>query len=217
MSVSITRLLGCVAFVAIVGASYGRSLRQASGLRLGARIKPLLGPWGAALVTLSLMAVVRPALGAADVETLVKVAYVFNFTKFVDWPEPAVSARAGIIQICVVGSGPVSLELDGLNARQAKGRTIQVLHLNDESGALTRCHLLYVSRSEEVRLPALWLRLQGQPILTVSDIPEFAQRGGMIGLVTDASHVRFEVHAARIREAGLRLSAKVLELATVVR
>lgn len=184
---------------------------------LGARIKPIVGPWGAAFVALSLGAVVRPALGAADVETLVKVAYVFNFTKFVDWPEPAASAGAGILQICVMGNGPVGLELDGLNARQAKGRTLQVLHLDDESDALIRCHLLYVSRSEERHLSALWPRLQGQPILTVSDIPEFAQRGGMIGLVAYESHVRFEVHAARIREAGLRLSAKVLELATVVR
>jgi hypothetical protein len=49
--------------------------------------------------------------------------------------------------------------------------------------------------------------------LTISDIPNFAERGGNIGLIYRENKVQFEINLASIRIAGLRLSSQMLNLA----
>jgi hypothetical protein len=54
-------------------------------------------------------------------------------------------------------------------------------------------------------------------VLTVSDMPQFAQRGGMIQFVLEGNRVRFEVNLIATQHAGLTLSSDLLKVATAVR
>ena len=55
------------------------------------------------------------------------------------------------------------------------------------------------------------------PVLTVSDIPDFVKRGGMVQFVLDGNHVRFEINIAAAQRAGLTLSSELLKIARAVR
>ncbi len=54
-------------------------------------------------------------------------------------------------------------------------------------------------------------------VLTVSDMPQFARRGGMVQFLLDGNRVRFEVNLVATQRAGLNLSSDLLKLATAVR
>ncbi len=54
-------------------------------------------------------------------------------------------------------------------------------------------------------------------VLTVSDIPQFSQRGGMIQFVVVGNKVRFEVNLTSAQDAGLTLSSDLLKVAVAVR
>lgn len=146
----------------------------------------------------------------------VKAAYVYNLTKFVEWAaEDGVADRAATVVICVVGNDPVGTALDEVAALQSQGRPIRVRHVAATEG-IPACHILYIGRSEEPRLAQILGQLGTAAVLTVSDIPEFAERGGMIGFVPDRGRVRLEINAARVRAAGLKMSSKLLEVARLV-
>ena len=146
----------------------------------------------------------------------VKAAYVYNFTKFVDWvTEDGVVDTAATVTICVVGSDPVGGALDEIASLQSKGRPIRVLHVQDRAN-IPACHILYIGRSEEDQLPWILAHVGNAGVLTVSDIPRFAELGGMIGFALERGRVRLEINAPRIHQAGLKVSSKLLEIARVL-
>lgn len=59
--------------------------------------------------------------------------------------------------------------------------------------------------------------LAGAGVLTVSDMPKFTERGGMIQFVTAANRVRFEINLQSARQAGLMMSSELLRVASAVR
>lgn len=153
---------------------------------------------------------VRPAM-AGDLETKVKVAYIYNFTKFIEWPDD----DSEPIRICVIGNDPIRTMLGELSNREVKGRQLRIMRVKDLN-SMPSCHLLFISRSEESQVPNILQRLQGTRVLTVSDIPQFAKRGGMISFTTEKERVKIEINQRTVRQAGLKVSAKLLEIARVV-
>lgn len=178
------------------------------------RLHSLVMPGMLILVVLAGMLLPQTA-GASDLEIKIKTAYIYNFTKFIDWPADEGKPASETFRICVIGSDPIRTTLGELTNREAKGRPIRVVRIKDLT-ALSSCHLLYISRSEEPQLAMILQRLQGMQVVTVSDIPQFAQRGGMISFVTDKDRVRVQINPRAAREAGVKLSAKLLEIARVV-
>jgi hypothetical protein len=81
----------------------------------------------------------------------------------------------------------------------------------------TECQILFISSSEAHRLNKIIEELDKSAVLTVSDIPQFSQRRGMIQFVSEENRIRFEVNLAATERAGLTLSSDLLKVATVVR
>ena len=146
----------------------------------------------------------------------VKAAYVYNFTKFVDWAaEDGVTDRSSTVVVCVLGSDPVGSALDEIASLESKGRPILVHHIQPGE-IIPACHILYIGNSEAARLAAILAQVGQAGVLTVSDIPRFAEQGGMIGFALERGRVRVEINALRVRGAGLRISSKLLEVARIV-
>jgi hypothetical protein len=78
------------------------------------------------------------------------------------------------------------------------------------------CAIAYISASEGSRLKPNLDALRGQAVLTVSDLPDFLQHGGMIQFLTVENHVRFAVNLDAVRSAQLGLSSELLRVATTV-
>jgi preprotein translocase subunit Sec61beta len=177
-------------------------------------------PWQATILLLigcgALVATVLAGHAwAGELEAKVKAAYIYNFTKFIDWPGEEKVSAGEPIKICIIGSDPIRTTLGELANREAKGRPLKIMRVKDAS-SISPCHLLFISRSEEPQLPLILQRLQGTRVLTVSDMPQFAQRGGMISFITEKERVKIEINPRVVRQSGLKVSAKLLEIARVV-
>ena len=82
---------------------------------------------------------------------------------------------------------------------------------------LDKCHLLFVSRSEEKNLPEILAKIKNWNTLTVSDMEGFAQSGGVINFVTVEKKIRFEINLDAAERADLKISSKLLRLAKIVK
>ncbi len=149
-------------------------------------------------------------------EYQVEAAYLYNFGRFVEWPS-LTSAKAASFTICVLGQDPFGQVLDATIAGEIIGKqTVAAKRISSPQESLD-CQILFISSSEANRLSRIIEALDKSAVLTVSDIPQFSQRRGMIQFVLEGNRIRFEVNLAATQRAGLALSSELLKVATVVR
>jgi hypothetical protein len=156
--------------------------------------------------------------GGPDVgEYQVKAAFLYNFAKFVEWPNAAEPPSDGLFVIGILGKDPFGSTLDLLvKTKMAMGRRIEVkrfTRVEDVHG----CHMLFISASEARKLPATIKALSGTSVLTVSEVPQFLEAGGMLNLVLAGNRVAFEANPRAAEREGFRLSSKLLQLALNLR
>jgi hypothetical protein len=148
-------------------------------------------------------------------ESQVKAAYVFNFGKFVSWQGAQVEAQDSF-KICILGKNPFGSVLEStVSGEQIGGKKITLERLSKVPDNPI-CSVLFISSTEEGHLEAILAAARPLNILTVSDMPHFAERGGIIGLVTQQDKVRFEVNRFAAEQSQLTLSSELLKVATRV-
>jgi hypothetical protein len=149
-------------------------------------------------------------------EYRVKAAYLLNFTRYVEWPSDAYVSAAAPIALCVHGIDPFGpLLVATVRGRTSQGRAIEVRHTKAATD-IAGCHVVFVSRAEWRRRPGLLAELAKRGVLTVGEGTAFAEAGGVIGLVLEEGAVRFTVNLAAGERAGLRLSSRMLSIASRV-
>jgi hypothetical protein len=170
----------------------------------------------AAIATALLCLLARAAYAqeAKPGEYEVKAIYLYNFGKFVQYP--AGSGAEGF-RICVLGRDPFGATLDRTLANETiEGKPLQAKRI-DKIEDVGDCRILFISSSEDSQLKRILAALQSKPVLTVSEMPEFCNRGGMVQFVVQEKKVRFEVNPTAAEKAGLMLSSQLLKIATEVR
>lgn len=148
-------------------------------------------------------------------EYLIKAAILYNFAKFASWPESAFSYPGAPLRICVLGEDPFGAALDSLHGKRVRNRPLAISRVGTIEEA-PQCHILFVSASEEARLPTILDYVGRLPILTVADMGRFANSGGIIALKEVDNRSRIEINIGAAEQAGLKLSSKLLRLADMV-
>jgi YfiR/HmsC-like len=145
----------------------------------------------------------------------VKAVYLMNFARFVEWPDK-LGMRQDSFTICVFGPDPFGRTLDTMLAGETIAGRGAVAKRVSTPQDFSDCRILFVSSAETGSLSRIVEAANKQGVLTVSDLPHFAGRGGMIQFVTDDKRVRFEVNLTAAQRAGLTLSSELLKVATLV-
>jgi len=156
------------------------------------------------------------ALGPPPTEYEVKAAFLLNFGRFVEWPSEALPDARVPLTVGVLGEDPFGPLLDQtLKDKSAQGHPVVVRRLEGLDEA-RRCQILFVSASESGDVSQILRAVQGVPVLTVSEIPQFALRGGMVNFVVRENRVRFEINTAAATQARLKISSQLLKLALLI-
>lgn len=147
-------------------------------------------------------------------ETQVKAAFVYNFGKFVEWPPDRSNVK--YFTIGIYGDDDFVQALTEIVAGKfIHERPVFIRRVSTMKDIAT-CHILFVGDSAKDRLPELFNAVHRLPILTVSDLQGFADRGGMINFRIVKNHMRFAINLKAAQQAGLRISSQLLKLAIAV-
>ena len=149
-------------------------------------------------------------------EYQVKAAYLYNFARFVEWPQELFSDKTQPLIIGLLGVDPFGEILETtIREKTINGRRLKVRRFHRTADAVA-CHLLFVGRSEENHAEEILAKLKRFGILTVSEIESFAHVGGIIGFMLIDDRVRFEINTRAANDVGLSISSKLLSVARVV-
>lgn len=147
-------------------------------------------------------------------EARIKAVLILRMIKFVDWPAETLIPSDNL-HICTWGDGATSSALQSLQGQKVREHEVRVRKLQPLPSLDTRgCHVLYVAEAvrADVNLNALY-GAGSKALLTVSDMPDFGKRGGIISLVQQDNRMGFEVQLRPARTGGLKIGAPLLELA----
>jgi YfiR/HmsC-like len=157
----------------------------------------------------------RP-LNGDSVEYPVKLAFLYNFAQFVEWPADSYSNQSAPLSICIVGHDPFSPSTEGeIQARKAWGHPVEVLKPG-RPVTLTTCHIVFIPVSDSDQAGRILRSLKGSSALTVGETEGFAAMGGIINLTVEKSQVHFEVNRLAADRAHLKISSRLLNLARIV-
>lgn len=147
-------------------------------------------------------------------ENDVKAAFLYNFTKFVEWPSPP---AADPFRLCVLADPEFTRAVDSTIAEESvDGR--RLLRVEPQSVDEVRgCAILYVGRGYRDRGARLLAAARDLPVLTVGEGSQFVEHGGAIGFVLENNRVRFDVGSRAVQRSGLKVSSKLLRVARSVK
>jgi hypothetical protein len=156
------------------------------------------------------------ASGQTD-EYRVKAAFLYNFAKFVEWPEQAFKSAADPIAICVVGKNPFGGALDQAVIGQAAQGKLFAIRQVSEASQMRTCHILFVSSSERKRLTQIFEGIKNCAVLTVGESDNFTAEGGMVNFRIEEGNIHLQINPDAAAQQQLHISSKLLGLAQVVR
>lgn len=168
--------------------------------------------WAAGLLCISLAFAQQPkAADRTANPASVKVAYLFNFAKFVAWPRQAGQTASSPINICIMAGRDVVTAADALRGKNIKGRPVDI-RIRPGQKDFATCHLLYFAKSNQRLMDEAYEFLREHPVLTVGDGEGFADAGAIIEMMKVDGTIRFRINAEAARNADLEISSKLLNL-----
>ena len=166
------------------------------------------------LWTALLLVLCFPGYGGSETsvgEYSLKAAFIYNFSKFVEWPE---SAFRGKREFCIatLGRTPLDRELASLTGKNVQGHSIVFRRLNNPEDA-AQCQVLFISRSEQANLDGILDTLKDLPVLTIAEGEDFCKRGGMLSLQKENGKIVFDVNYRETQRSKLKPNSQLLKLA----
>lgn len=156
-----------------------------------------------------LSAAERVKAGVSDLTSV----YIFNFVRFTDWPDDPNSPD---MMINVLYDQKIHDTLKSIIAKPAG----QQLGLNVQSCKQENCiqnsSVLYIGESDRGHFSQLLELVEGQAVLTISDISGFARQGGMVEIKYHNEKLTFVVNLQAVKRSGLYISAQLLQLGEIV-
>jgi hypothetical protein len=172
---------------------------------------------GLLTLAVSLVATER-SLGAdaAYTEYQVKALFLYNFSKYVDWPASTFSQTDTPITIGVLGENKFGHDLEKAVAGKTVGGRKIVVQMVGMEADWSKCNILFISSSENRHLVEILDKVKTLPVLTVGESSQFVQDGGIINFMKKADTVRLEVDLNAAQLAKLQISSKLLKVADTI-
>jgi len=149
-------------------------------------------------------------------EYAVKAAFILNFILLTDWPGDLPAAGGDTVDACVVGFKKLPEAIKALDGRKVRERTLRIIS-NYSGVSHTPCQVIFYGADTDTdTLVRSLTAIRGQPVLTIGDNSRVTRLGGAIHFYKDKDRLRFAINPAVVLEQGLKMSSRVLQIATLI-
>jgi len=177
-----------------------------------------------AIAILSWAPLALEARDRSDIERIdrVKAAFILNIARFVTWPPEVFADQPGRLSLCLYRGNPLAPAIETLHGKKVGGRRLEITHIMRLAEA-DACQILLLAPYQLDEFAAAEHARPGPPppLLTIADVsanhdPQTRHHHILVSLIRSGTHIGFEINLAKARQAGLRLSSRLLKLARIV-
>ncbi len=142
-----------------------------------------------------------------------EVMFIYNFARLIQWPD---NYREGDFTIAVIGSSDMLSELKNYTKQKKVGfQAVEVKRFKTPE-QISKCHILFVSNSKSNLLPTIKEKLSGQSTLLISEKKGSIENGAAINFLVSGNKLKFELKESNATDHGLKLSARLKDMAAKV-
>ncbi len=160
-------------------------------------------------------------------EYKIKAALIYKLTRFIEWPDNGNTNNHGIndqkfnFNICILGEDKFGQSINALETLKVNDTNVRIHRFKQSGNIINHCQLVFISDSKKPFLEEILQILAEQPVLTISDIKDFAEAGGMIEFTQSENNpaskrIGFKINLRQATKSKLKISAPLLELSTIV-
>jgi hypothetical protein len=144
-------------------------------------------------------------------EEKLKSIFVYNFTRYFDWPQ-----KPGNFLILILGKTPLSAELSDIALKKKVGNSqIEIRTINSVQ-QIEDCHILYVTASKSDNLPLIVPASKNKNFLVVTEKEGSCKEGSGINFIDKDGKLTFEISKTNIESSGLTVSSSLFSLGKLV-
>lgn len=139
----------------------------------------------------------------------VKTLFVFNFTRYIQWPD-----KSGEIKIGILGNdADIFKAFQTMAAKKSTASSkITVVQFSNPTEA-ANYQMVYIPENNSNALAATG-DLKNTLIITEKD--GLAKKGSCINFITENGKIRFEINKSRVDNSNLKISNQLMGLAILV-
>lgn len=143
-----------------------------------------------------------------------KAAFLRYVAKFVEWPSTA--QVSGTINICVLGLLPSFDAINSINGKVVNDRTLNVNRISNVSEAAGKCHLVFITKTQENNIKEIISSIKTQPILDFGDMEHFAEKGGDMNFYILNNRLAIMINPPAVEKSNLKINDRMMKVVTVV-
>jgi len=146
----------------------------------------------------------------------VKAAFIYNFTKFVEW-DPTETAPTFVIG--VIGESAIYKPLLQLaTTKTINNKKIEVMKCTATSPSNCKCQILFVPESingKDFQEFVTELSVS-KNVLIISESKGFLNNGSAINFLVSENRIKFEINIGSLNKYNLKASSQLLKLASSI-
>jgi hypothetical protein len=149
-----------------------------------------------------------------DANARLKSVFMYNFTRYIDWPA---DYKSGDFVITMYGTNPSMLaELNKMALTKTVGtQKIEIRNITSLDG-IGKCNILYVTPDVATPIADIVAKIKGKATLIVTEQPGLAKKGSAINFVVVDNRQKFELNQSNAEKNHLKVSSSLLALAIPV-
>ena len=167
-----------------------------------------------AVVVLTLFTLLFPRTATyAEKETNVKAYFIYQFTKFIKWPE---TRDTNTLVIAIWGENKITRPLK-IIAREKSTPKQKIIVKNIETLTdLNKAHILFLPREKSDNLASVIKAIGTHSIVVITEKSGMAKKGAAINFVMSKENIGFEINLKSAKKSNLYISSRLLRLAVRV-
>lgn len=150
----------------------------------------------------------NPGTPTAATDYTIHTLYIFNFTKYVEWPSGSKAVKIGVVD----NTSAETYLQKMVQAKSGSGAELTVINSRNES-ELGACQIIFIPDNNSQLASKLIERFKSQPILIITEEADVTQKGACISFKMNSGKLRFQVNEDAIKSKGLKVSSSLISLA----
>ncbi len=148
-------------------------------------------------------------------EQKIKAGLIYNLMKYSNWPATVTNAGKGKLKLCLLGDDSMDEYLYPLQGRTAQQFTITITRINGVH-EIQDCNMIFLHKGQEALQDSLIQSTAGKPIMTVSDIDQFVEHGGMVEFGMEDQKINLLLNKKTVTESHIIIQSRLTKLAKLV-
>lgn len=149
-----------------------------------------------------------------DATTKIKSTFLYNFTKYIEWPA---SYKQGSFIIAIVGNYTLYNDVSAFFVGKKLGsQDYEIKYFATASDINTKCHIIFVPNDYTGSMSDVVSKAKGKSTLIITDKPGGAKQGAGINFVSIDNKQKFELNKTVVEKYDLKVSSSLVNLAIMI-